>query len=446
MKKLSKKEFVMVSLMLFSLFFGAGNLIFPPMAGKMAGTNMLKVMAFFGVTAVVLPVLGVVAVAKTKGLQNLAKRVNSKFAIIFTILIYLSIGPLLGIPRAGSLPFEMAVAPYLPESVSVKVALFVYTLVFFGLAYWLSMNPNKLVERMGKFLTPSLLILIAFLFISSLVKGMPAFEAPVDAYKSTPAIRGFLDGYNTMDAVAALNFGFVIYLTISNFNITDEKSIMSITKRTGALAGTILMIIYLLLADIGARSMGMFPDTENGAQILALVSKYLLGSGGAYLVAAIFTLACLTTSVGLITSCSAYFTTLFNNRLSYKTWVSLWTLSSLALANFGLNKILGYSVAILVVIYPISIVLVLMAMLDKFINANKLVYSLTIYVTMVISVVDGLKALNIETPVLYNLFQKLPFAEYQLGWAVPTLITFAVTFVYAKLMQPSNQLETVNQD
>lgn len=439
MKKLSKKELVMISLMLFSLFFGAGNLIFPPMAGKMSGTNMLMVMLFFGVTAVLLPVLGVIVVAKTRGLQNLAKRVNPVFATVFTVLIYLSIGPLLGIPRAGSLPFEMAVAPYLPENINLKLALFLYTLAFFGVAYWLSMNPGKLVERMGKFLTPTLLTLILILFALSVYKGMPTFQAPVDNYKSIPAVQGFLDGYNTMDAVAALNFGFVIYLTISNFGVTDEKYAMKITRMSGLIAGTILMVIYLMLSYIGAGSMSLYPETVNGAEILSLVSRYLLGSYGAILVAAIFTLACLTTSIGLITSCSAYFTTLFNNRLSYKTWVTLWTVLSLALANFGLNQILKYSVALLVIIYPISIVLVIMALLNKYIKSSKLVYTMTVYVTMVISVVDGLTTLGVKIPYVYDLFSKLPFAQYQLGWAVPSLAAFLLSFAVYKVIGCEDQ-------
>ncbi|MBP2024616.1 branched-chain amino acid transport system II carrier protein [Peptoniphilus stercorisuis] len=435
MEKLSKKEFIMVSLMLFSLFFGAGNLIFPPMAGKMSGTNMLLVMMFFSITAVVLPVLGVIAVAKSKGLENLASRVNKVFATVFTVLIYLSIGPLLGIPRAGSVPFEMAVAPYLPETFSNKIALLIYTLVFFGIAYWLSLNPNKLVERMGKILTPTLLTLILFLFVVSLFKEMPSFTAPIGEYSKNPAVSGFLDGYNTMDAVAALNFGFVIYLTISKFNISDDRKILSIATKSGILAGSILMIIYLMLAIIGARSTSLFPNTANGAEVLREVSKYLLGDFGAILVAVIFTLACLTTSVGLITSCSAYFTNLFKNRLSYRTWVRIWTFSSLVLANFGLNTILKYSLSLLVVIYPVSIILVLLSFLDKYLDGNKLVYTLTIYVTMAISLVDAFKALNIKVPLLYDLFMKLPFADLSLGWVIPAIVTFLVSIILSKILQ-----------
>ena len=163
---LSKRQTVLVSFMLFSLFFGAGNLIFPPFLGQNAGEYTVQAILTFCITAVILPVLGVIVVAKFYGLQNLASKVHPKFAIIYSVLIYLSIGPGLGIPRAASLPFEMAVAPYLPDGSNIKLYLFIFSLLFFIIAYWLASNPSKLVNRIGKVLTPSLLFLIVVLFVS----------------------------------------------------------------------------------------------------------------------------------------------------------------------------------------------------------------------------------------------------------------------------------------
>ena len=164
-KSLTRAEMLTVSLMLFGMFFGAGNLIFPPMLGKLSGGKVAISLLFFCITAVVFPILGTLVVAKTKGLTNLAKKVSPIFALIFPMLIYLSIGPGLGIPRAATLPFEMAFMPYLPQSFNVNVARFLYTCAFFGCAYWLALNPKKIVDRSGKFLTPSLLILITLLVV-----------------------------------------------------------------------------------------------------------------------------------------------------------------------------------------------------------------------------------------------------------------------------------------
>ena len=436
-RKMSKKQNLKISLMLFSMFFGAGNLIFPPMVGKMAGTNMWITMAAFAFTAVLLPVLGVSVVSETKGLQNLASRVDPVFAMVFTVLIYLSIGPMLGLPRAGSLPFEMAVSPYLPESVNKTMALFVYTLIFFGAAFILSLNPGKLVERMGKVLTPILLVLIALLFISSFFKTMPVAEAPVKTYGKTPFVQGFLDGYNTLDAVAALNFGFVVYITINGMGVKDDKKIAALTKKSGIIAGSLLLIIYLSLANLGAKSASMFPNTENGASILSNVSIYLLGGKGAVLLGLIFTLACLTTSIGLITSCSAYFTELFKNKLSYKTWVFIWCFISLGLANFGLNRILGYSVMVLNSIYPISIVLIFMAILNRYVKLDKLVYRATIYTTAVVSVLDVAAS---TFGFVKHLVSFMPFSDMHMEWVIPAVVVFGLSLAFSKL---SNKLSPI---
>ena len=158
--KLSKNRMLVVSFMLFSLFFGAGNLIFPPFLGQNAGNNTLPAMLGFLLTAVILPVLGVAVVARFDGLDKLGQQVGKRFSLVFTLLIYLSIGPGLGIPRAASVPFEMAVAPYLPEGARTSRWMLLYSLVFFAVALWLCMSPGKLVDRIGHVLTPSLLALL----------------------------------------------------------------------------------------------------------------------------------------------------------------------------------------------------------------------------------------------------------------------------------------------
>lgn len=176
--KLDRKKMLLISFMLFSLFFGAGNLIFPPFLGQNAGSSTVSAMLGFLATAVILPVLGVIVVARFDGLEQLAQHAGKKFSLIFTVLIYLSIGPGLGIPRAASVPFEMAVAPYLPQDANIRVWMVVYSLVFFLIALWLCMTPGKLVSRIGNFLTPSLLILLVFLFISFLFRGQVDIAAP----------------------------------------------------------------------------------------------------------------------------------------------------------------------------------------------------------------------------------------------------------------------------
>lgn len=302
--KLSREKMIVISFMLFSLFFGAGNLIFPPFLGQNAGNQMPLAILGFLLTAVLLPVLGVLVVAKYDGLDRLSNQVGKKFSLVFTLLIYLSIGPCLGIPRAASVPFEMVVAPYLPQGANVSVWMVIYSLVFFLIALWLCLNPGKLVERIGHFLTPALLIMLCFVFIVFLFKGDISVDKATATYQNAPFLKGFVEGYQTMDTIAALNFGLVIVTTLRSFGLKEKKDLMKHTVLAGVFAGSILALVYLMLSYMGMCSSGIYSIQENGAWTLRCIIFQLFGPIGAYLLAAIFTLACLTTSVGLINSIS----------------------------------------------------------------------------------------------------------------------------------------------
>ena len=258
------------------MFFGAGNLIVPPLLGQLSGTNVLVAMGGFLVSAVGLPILAIAVVAKVGGLHLLARRVHPRFALAFSVLVYLSIGPLLGIPRAASLAFEIGILPFLPHTLGQSnLPLFLYSILYFGLAYWLCMSPSKLVDRFGKVLTPLLLLLLTTIFAVSLFKPIGAVGAPLGDYAQFPFLKGFLDGYMTMDAIAALNFGIVIAVTLQAMGITKEREIVSDTIKAGFIAGLLLAIVYGMLAYLGAVSTARFGTTENGAQTLTHVVFYL---------------------------------------------------------------------------------------------------------------------------------------------------------------------------
>lgn len=423
---LTKEQFFSVAIMLFGLFFGAGNLIFPPLLGKQAGGATFQSLLAFGITAVVFPILGVVAVAKTKGLSNLASKVDKYFAIVFTTMIYMAIGPGLGIPRAGSLPFEMAVAPFLPENVSLSLSRLVYTFVFFLVAYLVCLKPNKLVTRMGKFLTPALLVLITVMFVGVLFKNPNAVTSPVGDYATSSTVKGFLEGYNTMDTIAALNFGLVISLAVKSFKVEDEEKVIGYTVRVGLVAGSFLFVIYAMLAYIGMTTSGLTGDVKNGAEILTTVSQYVFGKFGIVLLASIFTLACLTTCIGLITSISKFFETMTKEKVSYHKWIVFWTFLSFLVANFGLNTILKVSVPVLIAIYPVSIVLILLGLTEKYFGYNKFTYRLVCYTVTFISVVEALLSVKLNIPFVTELVSSLPFFSLSLGWVLPMVLTWLV--------------------
>ena len=279
---------------------------------KCRGTYVYCVASFL-LTAVVLPVLGVIVVARFDGLDKLSGKAGKRFAFIFTVLIYLSIGPGLGIPRAASVPFEIAVSPYLPNDANRALWMVLYSALFFLVTLWLCLNPGKLVQRIGRVLTPSLLILLVLLFISFVTKGNVNVAPTLDSYQSSAFLKGFTEGYNTMDTIAALNFGLVISTTLVSFGLNEKKDRITHTVYAGIFAGSILAIVYMMLSYMGMCSSGVYAVQENGTWTLRCIVQQVFGGRGAILLAAIFTLACLTTCVGLINPISHFFSILFKN-------------------------------------------------------------------------------------------------------------------------------------
>ena len=375
--KLGKRDLMFVGFMLFSLFFGAGNLIFPPFLGQNAGSRMLPALLGFLITAVVLPVLGVVVISQSDGLDHLAGRVGRRFSRAFTVLIYLSIGPGLAIPRAASVPYEMVIAPYLSADASQTLWMFVYSLVFFVASGWLALTPGKLTDRLGSILTPILMILIVFLFVSFLRRGETGVIGPQGGYDVQPFLKGFSEGYLTMDTMAALNFGLVIATTLQARGVQDRKQIVHYTLVIGLIAGGILAAVYIMLAYMGSESSGVYPVMENGAWTLRQIVAQLYGEPGAVLLAAIFTLACLTTCVGLIASVAQYFADLLH--VGYRLLVVVVTGFSFVVCNQGLTAILSVSVPILNAIYPVAIVLILLGLMHRFLGDNPYLYPCVVW-------------------------------------------------------------------
>ncbi len=442
--KLSKNQTILISFMLFSLFFGAGNLIFPPFLGQNAGNHTLVAMAGFLITAVVLPVLGVVVVAEFGGLDKLGKEVGKHFSVIFAVLIYLAIGPGLGIPRAASVPFEMAVAPYLPANANASTWMLVYSFIFFLIALWLCLTPNKLVERIGRYLTPSLLFLLVFLFVNFLIRGEKNVVSAELEYLSEPFLKGFAEGYNTMDAIAALNFGLVIATTLSSFGFTQKKQQISYTIRAGVIAGVILALIYIMLSYMGMCSSGVYSIQDNGAWTLRCIVYQLFGDFGAILLAAIFTLACLTTCVGLINSISQFFSSRFG-KLSYRAWVYVIITFSFLVCNLGLNTILSISIPILNAIYPVAIVLIVLGLTHRFWQNNQYVYPVVVTGTSVVSVIYALDQINISLGLITSILKNhLPLYSLGYGWVLVALVLLVIS-VLLNLFTKSEEKESVLQ-
>ncbi|WP_439875053.1 branched-chain amino acid transport system II carrier protein BrnQ1 [Bacillus mycoides] len=417
MKLLQKKEILLISLMLFSMFFGAGNLIFPPFLGYEAGEHVWISLVGFIISATGLPILGVIAIAKAGSFQTLAGRVHSSFAIIFPCIVYLFIGPGLGIPRAGSLAFEMGPGQLFPQAGSL--VLLCYTAIFFSIVYWLSLSPSKLMGLFGKVLTPLLLCMIALIFIKSMFTTVGDVKEPIGNYGQAPMFQGFLDGYLTMDALAALIFGIVIANALRAKGVEDDKGLAKYMSIAGIGAGLLLSVIYVVLGYVGSIS-GSLGTFDNGAQVLAQVMTALFGQGGVVLLGLIFTIACLCVSIGLVTSCSQFFASVFP-KVSYKVWAFILSLVSMILANLGLTQILKVSVPILGFIYPVALTLIILGLFHKYIGKYVYVYSVTIGLVALFSAIDVLNKsvlMNKWTPLL----KVLPFYTEGVGWVVPAFV------------------------
>ncbi len=412
--KLSKRNMLLVSFMLFSLFFGAGNLIFPPFLGHSAGSVTLTAGAGFVLTAVVLPVMGVAVVAKWGSLNTLCSKVHPVFAVVYTTAIYLALGPGLAIPRAASVPFEMAVAPYLPQDFSGWVGMLLYSLVFFALSLWLSLTPSKLVKRLGSILTPVLLALLVALFAGFCLGSPKQTNAPQPDYAGHPFVKGFCEGYLTMDTLAGLIFGVVIVSTLEGMGFRDKKQTLRYTSICGIFAGAILAVIYIMLMYMGMQSAGVYPLGANGVATLRAIVEQIFGLPGAVLLAAIFTLACLTTCVGLITSVAEYFAAL--TKKSYRLMVYLVTGFSFLVCNQGLNVILSVSVPVLNAVYPVAILLILLGLSDALWQKNPFVYPITIGLVGVVSLIHALDGIRLVIPVITPIFRLLPLYDQGFGW------------------------------
>lgn len=425
MEHLSVKNRVLIGLTLFSMFFGAGNLIFPPFLGAQAGSSTLPAMAGFALSAIGFPLLGVIAVARSGGLSNLAGRVHPLFASIFTLLIYLAIGPCLAIPRTASTSFEMAVVPFLTSRPPALACQIGYSALFFLLAFLIARKPDKLSDRLGKILTPCLLFLVFLLVAGSILNPPGSYGASLPLYERTPGIQGFLDGYQTMDTIAALNFGIVISLNIRAMGIQDDRQVMQETIRAGWIAGLLLLLVYCGLAHAGALAGGSFSGFRNGAQTLTVIARYLFGPLGTIVLALAFTIACLNTCVGLISCCSQYFATILPF-FGYRIWAFFFALVSMIISTAGLTRILEITIPVLSAIYPVSIVLILLSFLHKWIARFPAVYSCSILFTAVVSILTALDSRGYVLPLLTSLVRLLPFYDLGLGWILPA-VTGALT-------------------
>lgn len=418
-KGLRPAQLLAVGGMLFSMFFGAGNLILPPLLGLQAGTEVVPAMAGFLVAGIGLPVLGIVAVAVCGGVRELAGRVSPLFASVFIALMYLTIGPFLAIPRTSSTAFEM-LKPLLPatDAASSTAMAVGFSVLFFGVAFLLALRPGLLSRVLGRFSAPALILLIAAVVGAAVLGGLGEPAAPHAPYDAGAAAHGFLTGYQTMDLLAALCFGIVVAANVRELGVSDPKRVAGSISGAGLVAGALMAVIYCGLAFVGASMGGAMPDAQNGAAVLAASAGAHFGAAGTVIVAGIFLLACLNVCTGLISCCAEYFSEAVP-RIPLAVWAAVFAVFSCAVSLAGLDAILAFSAPLLGALYPPAIVLVVLGLAHGATDRLPRIAPWAVLVAAACSVATG--ARDAFAPGLGLPLDALPFAEFGLGWVLPAL-------------------------
>lgn len=430
LRTVPKHTALLIGLMIFGLFFGAGNLIFPVELGRLAGHSAPITGAGFLVTAVGIPIVAIIssAVSGCSSVHGMTSRVSPHYATIFTCLLYLTIGPAFAIPRTATVSYEVGVAPFIQGH---GPALPIFTIVFFAMTLVAALKPGKLMDWVGRYLTPLFLALLAILIVATLIHPMPtvANRPPQPPYDHQPFMHGFLDGYNTMDALASLAFAIVIIEAINQRGLTGRRDVTHITIRAGLVATIPLTLVYVSLAWLGRTSALVVPNAANGGVVLAGASRHYYGTAGQVLIAAIVLVACLKTAIGLVVACAEIFRRMFPAGPSVRSWVVIFSVASAIIANAGLTTIIAWSTPVLMFLYPLAITAIILGLLDPWLGASRLPHRIMTGCVALAALPDLVRALPIqgsETRAITHVADMvLPWASDGLGWGLPAVIGLA---------------------
>lgn len=439
------KNTLFIGFMLFAIFFGAGNLIFPPSLGLESGQFFWPSILAFVITGIGLPLMGVMVGALDKqGYIGSINKIHPVFSIVFLVSIYLTIGPLFAIPRTASTSFEMTVTPIIHSS--SPIWLFVFSVVYFLIVLYLCLNPGKIVDRIGAILTPLLLITI----IAMIIKGFVDFgggaqnTANPEAYTSTLGgfSKGFTEGYLTMDAIAAIAFSMIVVNAIKATGVKHANDIFKQTAMAGIIAAIALAVIYISLGFIGNHMIipeetmkKLVENNQNiGAYLLITMADTGFGSLGKYLLGIIVALACLTTACGLIVSVSEYFNSILP-KISYKVYVFIFTIISFILSNLGLNAVIKLSIPVLLIVYPIAITTVLLILIARLVPTRPITQQITVAVVTIESILSVISANGWAK---IDFIKQLPLHEHSLEWFPIAVVTMIIGYIVGAFMKNSD--------
>lgn len=421
-KQLSPFDTLGLGFMTFAFFLGAGNIIFPTMTGMMAGAEVLPAMLGFLLTAVGLPLLGLFAVAKAGGgISAMTKLLHPAIGVVISVAIFIIIGPLIAAPRTGLVAYELGVKSFGDEPVVGQLG---YSIGFFVLASLLALFPGKLMDSIGKVLTPLMILLLIALSVAVLTASGGEVLPTAADYLDAPFAKGILDGYSTMDALASIMFGMLIVDLLNKKGVTESGAQYRYLIIAALIAAAGLAFVYVSLFFLGA-GFGV-PGAASGGIILTTFVENQFGLPGLAVLSGVITLACLTTAVGLLSACSDYFSRL--TPLPYGVYVVLNAVFCVMMANLELGVLIKLSIPVLVSVYPIAVALMLYSVFSSRMVMKKQALALTLSVSVFFGALEGLKAAGVTLPDL----SWLPLYSLGLGWVLPTVLVLAVFLVIGR--------------
>ena len=402
------RDSIVVGFALFSMFFGAGNLIFPPSLGNKLGDQYLLGILGFILTGVGLPLLAILACSKGNGtFESITNKIGTKFTLILTTVLFFAIGPLLAIPRTAATTFEISILPFFPTwSPIIVMAIYFLINLFFVL------KRSSIIDTIGKFLTPALIIVLTIVIVKGIID-------PIGELVPTGATNilsmSLLEGYQTMDALGALLFAGVITSSIVEKGYKGSE-VKSVLLKASLIAVVGLAFVYGGLTFIGAHTVNLVDSGISNTALLVFIANKILGTFGLILIGTAIGLACLTTSIGLLTAGATFFEKVSNGKLSYKFNAIAISLMSYIIACQGVDKIVKLSVPILNVLYPVAITIIVVTLLNKFLT-NIIAIRIAVYTSLVCGF-------------LFSFFGDalsfMPLAGVGFGWVIPTIIALVI--------------------
>ncbi len=417
------------------MFLGAGNIIFPPFLGLEAGTQFFPAMLGFLLTAVGLPALTLIVLGRLSDSGQLTQALPKPLAIAFWVLLFIAIGPAFGMPRAVTVAYEMGIKPFFTGD-----HLMLFSVMFVGATLLLAFQRGKLVDYIGKVMTPLLVLMLAALALAAIITPLGVLGDPSVSYQHKAITSGLIQGYMTMDAIAAVGFGWVIIKAIRDKGCESPKDVFQATLKVTLIYALLMSACYLAMAYVGATSTSIAEGATNGGELLTRYVAEIFGPLGQYLLAGIIIMACLTTTVGLTNACAEYSQQTF--RTPFAITAIIVTAMTGVVANFGLEQILAISLPAILILCPVAIALVLAAWFLPTTKHNTISYVSVVMISVVFGGLDALHILGLLSDSLSaSLTHYIPLFSAHASWFLPVVIT---VFISLLLNRKSSALESSN--